>query len=388
MTYHEDFTLPAELLEQVQEQGFDVLPELIRVIINTAMQAERTEYLKAAPYQHNPERIGHANGFKPKTMRTRVGEIAFAIPQVREGGFYPQALERGLRSERALTLALAEMYVQGVSTRKVKAITEQLCGVNVSSSQVSRAAAEMDSELEKWRERPLGEYPYLFLDAYYEQVREDGQVRHLAVLVAVAVTPTGKREILGVSVSLSEHEVHWRSFLESLKQRGLGGVQLITSDDHAGLRSARLAVFGGVPWQRCQFHLQQNAQAYVPHKDMQSEVAEDIRTIFNAPDQATAEAYLAKTVLKYEKNASRLSNWMASNLPEGLMVFSFPGGFQRQLRTTNGVERLHREVRRRARVVSIFPNKAACLRLVSAVLSEISEEWLTGRTYITFESTT
>jgi putative transposase len=195
MTYREDFTLPAELLEQVQEQGLDVLPELIRVIINTAMQAERTEHLKAAAYQHNPQRNGHANGFKPKTMRTRVGEITFAIPQVREGGFYPQALERGLRSERALTLALAEMYVQGVSTRKVKAIPEQLCGVDVSSSQVSRAAAEMDSELEKWRERPLGEYLYLFLDAYYEQVREDGQVRHLAVLVAVGVTPSGKREI-------------------------------------------------------------------------------------------------------------------------------------------------------------------------------------------------
>jgi putative transposase len=388
MTYREDFTLPAELLEQVQEQGLDVLPELIRVIINSAMHAERTEHLKAAPYQHNPERNGHANGFKPKTMRTRVGEITFAIPQVREGGFYPQALEKGLRSERALTLALAEMYVQGVSTRKVKAITEQLCGVDVSSSQVSRAAAEMDSELEKWRERPLGEYPYLFLDAYYEQVREDGQVRHLAVLVAVAVTPSGKREILGVSVSLSEHEVHWRSFLESLKKRGLGGVQLITSDDHAGLRAARLAVFGGIPWQRCQFHLQQNAQAYVPHKDMQSEVADDIRTIFNAPDRATAETYLARAILKYEKTASRLSDWMASNLSEGLMVFSFPGGFQRLLRTTNGVERLHREVRRRARVVSIFPNKASCLRLVSAVLSEISEEWLTGRTYITFESTT
>jgi transposase-like protein len=385
MTYREDFTLPAELLEQVQEQGLDVLPELLRVILNAAMQAERTEHLKAAPYQHTQERRGYANGFKPKTMQTRVGEITFAVPQVREGGFYPQALEKGLRSERALTLALAEMYVQGVSTRKVKAITEQLCGVNVSSAQVSRAAAQMDDELEKWRERPLGEYPYLFLDAYYEQVREDGQVRHLAVLVAVGVTPQGKREILGVSVSLSEHEVHWRSFLESLKKRGLGGVQLITSDDHAGLRAARLAVFGGIPWQRCQFHLQQNAQAYVPHKDMQTEVAEDIRTIFNAPDRITADAYLARTVLKYEKSASRLSAWMATNLPEGLMVFSFPGGFRKLLRTTNGVERLHREVRRRARVVSIFPNQASCLRLVSAVLNEISEEWLTGRTYLTFE---
>ena len=388
MTYREDFTLPAELLEQVQEQGLDVLPELIRTLINHAMLAEREQHLHAEPYQRTSERDGHANGYKPKTMRTRVGEITFAVPQVREGGFYPQALEKGLRSERALTLALAEMYVQGVSTRKVKAITEQLCGITISSAMVSQAAAQMDTELEQWRERPLGEYPYLFLDAYYEQVREDGQVRHLAVLVAVAVTPQGKREILGVSVSLSEHEIHWRSFLESLKKRGLGGVQLITSDDHAGLRAARLAVFGGIPWQRCQFHLQQNAQAYIPHKDMQTEVAEDIRIVFNAPDRVAAEAYLAKAVSKYEKSASRLSEWMATNLPEGFTVFSFPGAFRKLLRTTNGVERLHREVRRRARVVSIFPNKASCLRLVSAVLNEISEEWLTGRTYITFESST
>jgi len=388
MTYREDFTLPAELIEQVQEQGLDVLPELIRIVINAAMQAERSAHLNAGPYQRTEERRDYANGFKPKTLRTRVGDITFAVPQVREGGFYPQALEKGLRSERALTLALAEMYVQGVSTRKVKAITEQLCGVSISSSTVSQAAGQLDVELEKWRERPLGEYPFLFLDAYYEQVREDGQVRHLAVLVAVGVTPTGKREILGVSVSLSEHEVHWRSFLESLKKRGLGGVQLITSDDHAGEGAARLAVFGGIPWQRCQFHLQQNAQAYVPRKEMQTEVAADIRTIFDAPDRATAEAYLARTVAKYKQSASRLSEWMANNLPEGLTVFAFPASWRRALRTTNGVERLHREVRRRARVVSIFPNPASCLRLVSAVLAEISDEWLTGRLYINFEGTT
>jgi len=388
MTYRQDFTVPAELMEQVQAQGLEILPELIRIVINAAMQAERSEYLQAEPYQHTAERTGYANGFKSKSLRTRVGEITFAIPQVREGGFYPQALERGLRSERALTLALAEMYVQGVSTRKVKAITEQLCGVNINSSAVSQASSQLDVALEKWRERPLGEYPFLFLDAYYEQVREDGQVRHLAILVAVGVTPTGKREILGVSVSLSEHEVHWRTFLESLKQRGLGGVQLITSDDHAGLRAARVAVFGGIPWQRCQFHLQQNAQAYVPHKDMQAEVAADIRMIFDAPDRATAEAYLTKTVAKYQQTASRLSDWLASNIQEGLTVFAFPASFRRLLRTTNGVERLHREVRRRARVVSIFPNPASCLRLVSAVLAEISEAWLTGRTYMIFEGAT
>jgi putative transposase len=388
MTYRDDFTLPAELMEQVAEQGLEILPELIRIVVNAAMQAERSEYLEAAPYQHTEERRGYANGYKPKTMRTRVGDISFAVPQVREGGFYPQALEKGLRSERALTLAMAEMYVQGVSTRKVKAITEELCGVSITSSMVSQAASQLDSELAKWRERPLGEYPFLFLDAYYEQVREDGQVRHLAILVAVGVNLQGKREILGVSVSLSEHEVHWRTFLESLKQRGLGGVHLITSDDHAGLCVARLAVFGGIPWQRCQFHLQQNAQAYVPRKDMLTEVAADIRTIFDAPDRTTADAYLAKAVSKYQASASHLAEWMAANISEGLTVFAFPAAFRKLLRTTNGVERLHREVRRRARVVSIFPNSASCLRLVSAVLAEMSEEWLTGRTYMIFEGTT
>jgi len=193
MTYRKDFTLPTELLEQVSQQGFDILPELIRIVVNAAMQAERQQYLKAEPYQRTPEREGYANGYKPKAVQTRVGNITFSVPQVREGDFFPEALEKGLRSERALTLALAEMYVQGVSTRKVKAITEQLCGVSVSSTQVSNAAALLDSELEKWRERPLGEYPYLYLDAYYEQVREDGQVRHLAILVAVGVNRAGKR---------------------------------------------------------------------------------------------------------------------------------------------------------------------------------------------------
>jgi transposase-like protein len=385
MTYREDFTLPPDMLARIASEGFDFLPELIRMVINAAMQSERQQYLQVAPYQHSEDRTGHANGYKPKTVHTRVGDITFSIPQVREGGFYPEALEKGLRSERALVLALAEMYVQGVSTRKVKAITEQLCGISMSSTQVSQAAQLLDAELEKWRSRPLAEYVYLFLDAYYEQVREDGQVRHLAVLVAVGVNPSGKREILGVSVSLSEHEIHWRTFLESLKARGLGGVQLIVSDAHEGLKAARLAVFGGIPAQRCQFHLQRNAQAYVPHKYMLAEVAEDIRIIFNAPDRATAEAYLAKTVAKYQKTASRLSEWLAVNIPEGLTAFAFPSAHRRWIRTTNGVERLHREVRRRARVVSIFPNQASCLRLVSAILSEISEEWLTGRTYLSFE---
>jgi transposase-like protein len=229
MTYQEDFTLPIEYLEQIGEQGLAYLPELIRILMNAAMQAERQKHLGAGPYERTPDRQGYANGYKPKTVQTRMGDIAFDIPQVREGDFYPGALEKGLRSERALTMALAEMYVQGVSTRKVKAITEKLCGAAVSSSQVSRAASQLDEVLEAWRNRPLGEYVYLYLDARYEKVRLDGQVRNAALLIAAGVNWDGQREILGVSIALSEQEVHWRTFLQSLVQRGLQGVRCSSS---------------------------------------------------------------------------------------------------------------------------------------------------------------
>lgn len=386
MTYPTHYTLPNELLELIVEDGLEALPELIRIIINTAMQAERQHYLQAKPYERSPQRRGQANGFKPKTVKTRLGEITFAIPQVRQGDFYPQALEKGLRSERALTVTLAEMYVQGVSTRKVAAITEQLCGVSVSSSQVSRATAQLDEVLEAWRNRPLGRCPYLYLDARYEKVRHNGQVRDVAVLIAVGVTETGKRQILGVSVSLSEQEVHWRTFLQSLVARGLGGVELIIADAHPGLKAARRAVFGGVPWQRCQFHLQQNAQAYVPAQTLKSEVAADIRAIFNARDQGEANTRLQQVVAKYAQRNPRLATWLEENIPEGLTVFAFPEAHRRLLRTTNGLERLNREIRRRTRVVGIFPNEAACLRLVSAILMEISDDWETGKTYLKFSS--
>jgi len=385
MTYQDDFTLPIEYLEQLSEQGTEYLPELIRILVNAAMQIERQKHLGAGWHERTPERQGHANGYKSKTVQTRVGDITFDIPQVREGGFYPGALEKGLRSERALTMALAEMYVQGVSTRKVKAITEQLCGIEISSSHVSRATAQLDEVLEAWRNRPLGEYVYLYLDARYEKVRQDGQVRDAAILIAAGVNWDGQREILGVSVALGEQEVHWRTFLQSLVQRGLQGVRLIISDAHAGLRAARQAVFGGIPWQRCQFHLQQNAQAYVPRKSMLTEVAEDIRTIFSAPDRATAEAWLARTVKKYETSAARLADWMETNIPEGLMIFSFPKSHQRRIRTANLLERLNQEIKRRTRVVGIFPNEAACLRLISAFLMEKSEAWLIGHMYLNFE---
>ena len=384
MTYQPDCTLSADLLEQIAATGLDALPELIRIIINTAMHAERQQYLGVAPNERSPQRRGQANGYKPKTVTTRVGEITFAVPQVREGGFYPQALERGLRSERALTLVLAEMYIQGVSTRKVAAITEQLCGCEVTSSQVSRATAQLDTILESWRTRTLSACPYLYLDARYEKVRQDGRVLDAAVLIAAGVDADGKRHILGVSVAASEHEAHWRTFLQRLVSRGLCGVTLIVSDAHSGLQAARRAVFGGVPWQRCQFHLQQNAQAYVPRQEMKTEVALAIRAIFNAPNRLEADALLAKTVEQYAKTASKLASWLETTLPDGLTVFAFPQLHRRLIRTTNMVERLNKEIRRRTRVVGIFPNEAACLRLVSALLMEINDDWIAGKTYLTF----
>ena len=386
MTTQHDCTLSAALLEQIASEGLDALPDLMRTIINAAMEAERQQHLGVSRYERSPERRGSANGFKPKTMTTRVGAVTFAVPQVRDGSFYPSALERGLRSERALTLALAEMYVQGVSTRRVAAITEQLCGVELSSSQVSRATAQLDPILDQWRTRPLGELPYLYLDARYEKVRQDGQVRDAAVLIATGVNRAGHRQILGVSVSLSEQEVHWRQFLQGLVARGLVGVQLVISDAHSGLHAARRAIFGGVPWQRCQFHLQQNAGAYVPRQDQRAEVAADIRAIFTALNRHEAETLLVKTVQKYAKAAPRLSAWLETAIPEGLTVFAFPAAHRRRLRTTNGVERLNKEIRRRTRVVSIFPNEASCLRLVSAILMEISEDWETSTIYLAFDA--
>lgn len=384
MTYQDDCTLPDALLEQISQSGLSALPEAIRLLVNAAMLLERQKYLGAAPYERHPERSAHANGFKDKTLHTRLGAVTVAVPQVREGGFYPQSLEKGQRSERALKLALAEMYVQGVSTRKVAAITEQLCGFEVSSSQVSQAAAALDAVLTDWRERPLGLFPYVYLDARYEKVRQEGRVRDAAVLIASGVDSEGHRQILGVSVALSEQEVHWRTFLQSLQKRGLSGVQLIVSDAHTGLQAARQAVFGGVPWQRCQFHLQQNASAYVPRQEMKAEVAQDLRAIFAAGSRAEADALLARTVAKYEKTAVKLADWMEQNLPEGLSVFAFPAPHRRLLRTTNGLERVNQEVRRRTRVARLFPNEAACLRLVTAVLMEISDEWQTGKAYLTF----
>lgn len=376
-------TAYSAILEQLIQDGTSGIKEAMTIMLNEAMKLERQRYMQAEPYERSDTRTDYSNGFKSKTVRSVAGELKLSVPQVRSSEFYPSALTRGHRSDRALLLALAEMYVQGTSTRKVTKIIEELCGFEVSTAEVSRANKLLDEELGKWRNRPLSSMRYLYFDARYEKVRHGGSVIDCAVLVAVGVNDEGYRKVLGTSVSLSEAEAHWRDFMKSLVTRGLCGVELITSDDHAGLKAARKAVFSGVQWQRCQFHLQQNAQSYVPKKSMKTEVASDIRAIFNAKNKDEAIRLLNKFVEEYQERAPKLSVWAEHAIPEGLTVFDFPQAHRRRLRTTNMLERTNREILRRTRVATLFPNEASCLRLVSAVLMEISEEWETGRRYLT-----
>jgi len=387
MTQYEEDTTIGTILEIINDNGLEGLGDAVSILINEAMKLERSSVLKAKPWERTATRQGHANGFKDKFLSSRLGKLHLQVPQVRGNvEFYPSALEKGIRSEKALKLAIAEMYIQGVSTRKVTSVLESLCGLEISSTQVSNASKLLDEELEKWRTRDLRKVPYLQLDARYENVRQDGVVVSCAVLVATGVMESGQRTVLGTSVSLSEAEIHWRTFLLDLKKRGLHGVQMITSDDHSGLKAALRTVFPSVPWQRCQVHLQRNAVQYIPKIAMRKEVARDIRNIFNAPDREEADRLLEMAVKKYEKSASKLSSWMETNIPEGLTAFKQPESRQKKLRSTNMVERLNREIKRRTRVASIFSNEASLLRLVTAILVETSEEWETGRKYLNMDS--
>jgi transposase-like protein len=275
------------------------------------------------------------------------------------------------------------MYVQGVSTRKVSKILKELGGdLSISAAQVSRAAAALEEELDIWRNRPLDDiaYPYLILDARYEKVRRDGTVGDCAVLLAIGIDAAGHRSIIGVSAKLSEAQPHWGDFLASLQERGLHGVKYIVSDDHAGLKAARCAAFPGVPWQRCQFHLQQNAQHYVPRLNQRKNVAAQLREIFNSPTLALAEALLRKLVSTHRKAAPELADWLEKNVPECFTVYLLPKEHRKRLRTSNMAERLSQEIKRRTRVVRVFPHTKSLLRLVTALLCDFDDDWGTART--------
>jgi putative transposase len=376
-----------DLINILLEDGLEsAIPKISELLMNAAMLLERIGHIGADPNERNVDgRNGYGNGFKPRSFQTAMGKLRLDVPQVRESNepFRTALLEQGSRSERALKSAIATMYVEGVSTRRVTKIMEKLCGFQVSSGQVSNLTKELDVEFAKWRTRPLPEILYLTLDATYYKVRIDGVVRDCATLIAIGVRrEDGRRIILGVSCALSEAEIHWRDFLNSIRARGIGIPDIVTSDAHTGLRAALRACLGATPWQRCQFHLQKNAQQYITKQDLKSPVAADIATIFNADDRPHAEARLKSFVKTYSETQSKLAEWAEINLPEGFTVFSLPEAHRKKARTSNACETLNSQIKRRTRVVGLFPNEASLLRLVTAVLVEISETWETGKTYI------
>jgi putative transposase len=375
MTYD---TTMAALLERLIADGPQAANQVLTTLMNIAMKLEREQFLGAGHYERGADRRGYANGTKPKKVDTPVGTLSLDIPKTRDADepFYPQSLERGRRSCRAVLLAAAEMYVKGVSTRDVETILKEFGLESLSSTQVSRATAMLDAELQAWRNRPLGRFRYVWLDARYEKTREHGVSDDCAVLSAIGVDDLGRRRVLGVSVHVSEAEVHWRAFLDSLVARGLQGVEMIVSDDHAGLKAARKAALPGARWQRCQFHLAQNAIHHAPNQAIRATIGGELRRVWDADTLEAAEADLKRLVEKYRKTAPKLAAWLESDVPEGLAVFKAPAAHRRRLRTSNPIERaIQQELKRRTRKIRVFPNEASLERLVSAILAEIDEQW-------------
>lgn len=389
----EQSTAFEDLMEQIISNGAEDMASVFAGLFDLAMRIEREQFLEAGHYERSAGRRGYANGYKTKKLDTPAGTLTLNVPKtaghLEDCGepFYPQSLERGRRSSRAVMLAVAEMYVKGVSTRDAEAVMKEFGIESLSSSQVSRAAKLLDDELEAWRNRALGEIRYLIVDARYEKARMGGVVRDIAVLSAIGIGPDERRRVLGVSCALSEAEVHWRAFFESLLKRGMHGVQFVVSDDHSGLQAARKAVLGGATWQRCQFHLAQNAIHHAPNLAVRKRIGAELRHVWNAHDLAMATENLRLLVESYREKAPKLAGWLEDNAPEGLAVFALPEHHRRRLRTSNPIERgIQQELKRRTRKVRVFPNVESLERLVSAVLVEIDDKWAAAdKGYIKWE---
>jgi putative transposase len=361
------------------------LREIVERILQEFLEAEMTEHVGAALYERTTERKGHRNGHKPRTLRTRVGTLNLLVPQDREGTFSTRLFSRYQRNEKALVLALMEMYVEGISTRKVKDVTEKLCGTSFSKSLVSSLATRLDSELQAWRSRPLEAeaYPYLFVDARYEKVRVGHRIVSQGVLIVSAVrAPEGFREILGVEVADTESEATYHELFRSLKERALSGVELVISDDHEGLKAAIFRHFQGASWQRCQVHYARNLLGMVGYAKRRKDLAAQLRAIFAQASRDTALRLASELADRWRESHPKVAEHLEEHVEECLSCLAFPESHRRRIRTTNGQERLNQEIKRRTRVVRIFPNRQACLRLVTALCVEQSEEWETGRRYL------
>lgn len=379
----------AELLRKAQvEPDSDFLREGVRVLSQALMELEVSQHLGAERYERTASRTGQRNGFRERQWDTRVGSIDLTVPRVRDGSFYPSLLDPRRRAERALVAVVQEAYVQGVSTRRVDALVQALGMSGISKSQVSRLCAELDSEVERFRTRRLdGPYPYVWLDATFVKVREGGRVVSQAVVIAIGVRASGEREVLGLDVGPSEDGAFWTAFLRGLVARGLGGVQLVISDAHQGLKGAIAAVVQGAGWQRCRVHFVRNALGLVPKAASQM-VAATIRTVFVQPDVASAREAWRRVADGFRPKWPRLARLLDEAEADVLAYLAFPPEHWRQIWSNNPLERLNKEVKRRTDVVGIFPNTAAVVRLVGAVLAEQHDEWQVSRRYFSAESLT
>jgi putative transposase len=376
-----------ELLRKVElERDADFLREGVRVLSQALMELEVTQHVGAERHERTPQRTGQRNGYRERDWDTRVGTLELRVPRVRDGGYFPSLFEPRRRAEQALAAVVQEAYVQGVSTRRVDDLVRALGMEGVSKSQVSRLCQTLDAEVARFRARPLvGPYPYVWLDATFVKARQDGRVQAAAVVIAVGVTGAGEREVLGLDVGPSEDGAFWLSFLRGLVARGLGGVRLVVSDAHQGLKAAIGAVLQGAGWQRCRVHFLRNALALVP-KSAQQLVATTIRTVFAQPEPDQARAQWRRVADGFRPRFPRLAELLDDAEPDVLAYLAFPRDHWRQLWSNNPLERLNKEVKRRTDVVGIFPDEAAVLRLVGAVLAEQHDEWQAGRRYFSAES--
>jgi len=363
----------------------DFLKPLIQEVVQQVLEAEMDEAIGAEKSQRTPMRVGYRSGYYGRTLVTRVGKLELRVPQDRQGRFRTEIFERYQRSEKALVAALTEMYVQGVSTRKVKAVTEELCGHEFSASTISRLNQSLDEELEKFAGRRLEEaYPYLILDARYEKVREDGVIRSQAVMIAIGVDWEGRRNVLAVEMANRESLSSWKEFCLGLKARGLSGVELVISDDHAGLRKAIGEVFTEAAWQRCYVHFLRNALDYLPRK-ADNDCLTELRWIYDRRSIEEARQDLAAWLKKWSGRYPKLCDWVETNIEETLTFYRLPRQHHKNLKSTNLLERLNEEIKRRTLVVRIFPNTAACLRLIRALAVEMHENWIEATRYLNME---
>ncbi|AEF93996.1 transposase mutator type [Desulfotomaculum nigrificans CO-1-SRB] len=356
---------------------------LLESVLNQILQAQATEQLEAEPYERTEERKGYRNGTYPHKLTTRVGTLTLRIPRFRNGKFSTELFARYQRSEQALVLALMEMVINGVSTRKVSQITEELCGTEFSKSTVSELCKKLDPVVHGWNNRNLHDmrYPFILVDALVLKVREEGRVRARSVMIAIGVNTDGYREILGLMLGDSESESSWGEFFTWLKSRGLRGVDIIVSDNHGGLVKAVRSHFQGVTWQRCQTHFMRNILDVTP-KSIQDELYPHLRAILDAPDVDTARVLLNQTLEAYENRAPKAMKVLEDGFDDATAILILPERYRRRLRTTNGVERLNEEIRRRERVIRIFPNRESVIRLVGALLMEFDDKWASGRKYL------